>query len=446
MGNKLILIAGITCFLFLAIIVSAHNFKYYETNFESRMQVVKLIAKSIGESINVRMLEGEVHQLDSIVRSIGNLENIKEAQIIDANGIIRYSHNSLNIETQTTSKMVLNTLKTQQESEGLEDFGNEHILSVTMPFINKSLCQACHGKQKIIIGVLRVGMDWQPMKSALASQLLKNIIVSVIFYIIILVLFLLFHRLYNNAQKAYLHLHQVHEQLIKSEKMAAVGQMAAAISHDLRNPLTGIKMATYYLSSKLNNKEEEIDNILKDIELEIEYASNVVTNILAYSRPTDLIYTRSDINKIIEDTMHYVSLQNKDSSIKVIKDYDFSIPEILIDNKYIKQAIVNVLTNSLQAMPKGGDLTVATKLLGGSVLITIKDTGVGIAKSDLGNVFAPFFTKKARGVGLGLSIVNNIITKHGGMTQLDSEEGRGTIVSIYLPMHNAENNDDQKIG
>jgi len=229
-------------------------------------------------------------------------------------------------------------------------------------------------------------------------------------------------------------LQQTQQQLIKTEKMAAIGQMAAAISHDLRNPLTGIKMATYYLGSKIDKSEVEINSILQDIELEIDYASNVVTNILTYSRSTELIYTMSSINQIIEDTMHFVYLKNRDKGIELVKEYDNTISEILLDNKKIKQVIVNLLSNSMQAMPNGGQLKVATKLNQDNVRIIISDTGSGIDKSVQERIFTPFFTTKARGVGLGLSIVNNIVQKHGGKTEIISEVDKGTVFTVTLPI------------
>jgi len=338
------------------------------------------------------------------------------------------------VGTPTGSAVILKALKEKKEFDSFEQRDSDYLFSLALPIPNEQRCYPCHGKDKDILGVLRVGIDWIPIRKNLAAVVQRDIIVSLIFYVCILFLSLLFQRLYNNAQRAYSHLQQTQEQLIKTEKMAAIGQMAAAISHDLRNPLTGIKMATYYLGSKVNRQDSEIDNILKDIELEIDYASNVVTNILTYSRPTELIYSQIDINKLIEDTLHFVHLQNRELSIDIDKNYDPNIPEVLIDAKQFKQVIINLFSNSLQAMPKGGRLIISTSGLNDEIIIKIQDTGVGIAKSDVDKIFAPFYTTKARGVGLGLSIVSNIVKKHGGIIELNSEEGQGTTFIIKLPL------------
>lgn len=433
MQNKFILILGILSLLFLVIIVSSNSFYHYQHSVSDQKEKEWLLAKTIAKSLDLPMLAGEMKTVQEMLVAVGKLENLKRVHITDDQGIIRYSSQPERIGSLTGSDIIKQAIKENREVDRFESRGEDYLFSLALPIQNEERCHSCHGSQKQLLGVLRVGVDWLPIKKNLTRVLQRDVIVALTFYIIILVMSFLFQRLYNNAQQAYMHLQQTQEQLIKTEKMAAIGQMAAAISHDLRNPLTGIKMATYYLSSRINRKEAEINNILQDIELEIDYASNVVTNILTYSRPTDLIYVRCDINKLIEDTMHFVHLQNKDSKIKLVKEYDENMPEILIDNKQIKQVIVNLLSNAMQAMPDGGKLTLKTAKKDGNVEIEVQDTGAGIKQQDIDRIFTPFFTTKARGVGLGLAIVNNIVQKHGGHIKVESNPGQGTSFKIILP-------------
>ncbi len=434
MKNRFILMLGILNLIFLVIIISSHSLYHYHHSIDAQKEKAWALAKTISKALELPMLEGEMSTVQDILLTVGQLEDLKRVHITNDKGLIRYSAHPEKINTFTGSDIIIEAIKTKREVDRFEQRQDDYIFSLALPIENEERCYPCHGSEKDLLGVLRVGMDWIPIRNNLMRVLQKDILVAMIFYIGILIISFLFQRLYNNAEQAYTHLQQAQDQLIKTEKMAAIGQMAAAISHDLRNPLTGIKMATYYLGSKLEKADSEINNILKDIELEIDYASNVVTNILTYSRPTQLIYKRADLNKIIEDTMHFVHLQNRDSHIEVIKDYDENIPEILMDNKQIKQVIINLLSNSIQAMTDGGKLTIQTRLKPEEVELKIIDTGSGIAPKDLERIFMPFFTTKARGVGLGLSIVSNIVQKHGGFVDVKSVLGEGTVFTVRLPL------------
>jgi len=434
MGNRLILILGVLSLVFLVIIVSSHSLYHYNHSVIEQKDKGWVLVYTIAKSLDLLMFEGEMTTVQEVLVTVGELEHLKRIHLTDDKGIIRYSSTPSRINTPTKSNVIRNALKEKREIDAFEQRGGDYIFSLALPILNEKRCHSCHGDKKDILGILRVGMDWSPIKENLMTVFRRDIIVSVTFFIFIIVISILFQRFYNNAQQAYIHLQQTQQRLIKTEKMAAIGQMAAAISHDLRNPLTGIKMATYYLGSKIDKSETEINSILQDIELEIDYASNVVTNILTYSKPTELIYNMSDINKIIEDTMYFVNLKNRDKGIELIKEYDNTIPEILVDNKKIKQVIVNLLSNSMQAMPKGGQLKIVTKLNADNVQIIISDTGSGIEKSVQERIFTPFFTTKARGVGLGLSIVNNIVQKHGGNVEVISEVDKGTVFVVILPV------------
>jgi len=434
MGNRFILIFGILSLIFLVIIVSSHSLYQYNHSIIDQKAKAWVLAKTLVKSLDLPMLEGEMESVQKMLVTVGEIEHLKRIHITDDKGVIRYSSNPKKVNTATGSEVIKQALESHEEVDDFEQREEDNIFSLALPIPNEKRCHNCHGGKKQILGILRVGIDWGPIKADLGKVLQRDIIVSLLFYGVILVLSFLLQGLYNNAQKAYVHLQQTQTQLIKTEKMAAIGQMAAAISHDLRNPLTGIKMATYYLGSKIDRSESELTNILKDIELEIDYASNVVTNILTYSRPIELIYAPTDINKVIEDTMHFVDLQNREETIELLREYDPHIPDVMVDNKQIKQVIINLLLNSVQAMQNGGKLTVRTRLIKDTVEIVVEDTGVGIEKKVIDRIFVPFFTTKARGVGLGLSIVNNIVLKHHGMTSVESEKDKGTIFKVILPI------------
>jgi len=435
MNNRLILFLALISLVFLIVLNFVNNKFYRQQALDMQKEKAMILVSTIAKSLDLPMNDGEMATVQEMLQTVGQLQHFKRIHLTDDTGLIRYSSNPWQINTVTGSDVIKQAIREKKVSEGFEYRDKDYIFTLAMPILNEHRCYSCHDDKKALLGILRVGIDWSPIQATLSGLLWRDVIVSVYFFITIVILSFLFQRLYSNAQKSYLHLKQAQEQLIKAEKMAAIGQMAAAISHDLRNPLTGIKMATYYLASKLNNAQPEITNILKDIELEIDYASNVVTNILTYSRPTELIYTRADIHKLIEDSLHFVALQNKEDNVKVVTEFDPAVPEVLIDAKQVKQVIINLFANAMQAMAQsGGSLTIRTRLQDKTVVIIISDTGVGVERKNLDRIFAPFFTTKARGVGLGLAIVHNIIRKHDGSIDVSSIVGTGTSFTIRLPI------------
>ncbi|MCP4649251.1 MAG: hypothetical protein GY853_04100 [PVC group bacterium] len=434
MKNKLIFVFGIFSLVFLVIIVSTNIVFHFRHTLKLEKEKAWALVKTLSKSLDLPMVAGEMDVVADTLVTVGELEDLKRIHITDTRGIIRYSSNPKQVDSLTHSEVIERALAEKKEIADFEHRGGDYLFSLALPILNEQRCYPCHPQKDEILGVLRVGIDWKPVQKTLMGNIRQDIIIAVIFYIIAIFISVLFQRFYNATQVAYENLEKAQEQLIKTEKMAAIGQMAAAISHDLRNPLTGIKMATYYLGSKIDKDNVEIGNILKDIDLEIDYASNVVTNILTYSKPTELIYVYADINKVIKETIPFLHLQSRDLNIELITNYGKDIPEALIDVRQIKQAIVNLLTNSIQAMPEGGRLTVSTKLVGKSVELTVLDTGTGISLDDETKIFNPFFTTKARGVGLGLSIVFSIVNRHGGSVELSSEVNKGTIFIIQLPI------------
>ena len=435
MGNRLIFAAVILNLAFLIVLNAFHATAYYKSTLKAEKEKALVLATTIAHSLDLPMNEGEMAVVQEMLQNIVRLSSTKIINLTDDTGLIRFSSDPWKINSRIVSVFTERALKENIIAEGVERQGQATLYSLALPIMNEHRCYSCHGDKKNILGVLRIGVDWDSVQATLKDSYKRDAAVSIVFYIVLISLALLFRRLYVRAQKANIVLRHTQEQLIKSEKMAAIGQMAAAISHDLRNPLTGIKMAAYYLGTKLNDTQPEAVNILKDIELEIDYASNVVTNILFYSRPTELIYTCVDIHKILEDALRFIRIQNKVGNIDIVTDYGTDIPDVLIDAKLIKQVVMNLFSNAVQSMSSaGGALTVRTRAENKNLVITIADTGCGIEQKNLDRIFTPFFTTRARGVGLGLAIVHTIIHKHGGSITVDSVVGTGTTFMITLPV------------
>lgn len=253
-------------------------------------------------------------------------------------------------------------------------------------------------------------------------------------------------------ERAYKELQQLQAQLIQSEKLASMGQMAASVAHEINNPLAGTLTYIKLMLKRLNRApltEPELENFeryLLTIEKEINRCSGIVRNLLDFSRQTEPSFQPVNINTIVEKALDLVNhqiitLQN----IKIEKRLS-PLPQTVADFAQLQQAFMNIALNASEAMKDGGVLSISTRWLKDQrqVKIEFKDTGCGVPKEDLSKIFDPFFTtKKKEGTGLGLSVVYKIINKHRGTIDVDSELGEGTTFIIRLPLITLEDRSDK---
>jgi PAS domain S-box-containing protein len=226
-------------------------------------------------------------------------------------------------------------------------------------------------------------------------------------------------------------LKEAEEQLIKSERLAAIGQVAAMVGHDLRNPLTSIKGATYYLKKKLGPKmDEKAMEMLELIEKDIEHSNEIITDLMEYSKEIRLELTETTPKSIIKEALSLVEIPK---NVKVI-DSTQSEPKIKMDIDKMKRVFANFIKNAVEAMLEGGKLTISTKESDGNVEIMFIDTGIGMAKEVMEKIWTPFFTTKAEGMGLGLPICKRVIEAHGGKISVESIVGEGTTFAVTIPV------------
>ncbi|MDK9708335.1 MAG: ATP-binding protein [Desulforhopalus sp.] len=218
------------------------------------------------------------------------------------------------------------------------------------------------------------------------------------------------------------------------EKLAAIGDLAAGIAHEVRNPLSSIKGYVTY-SGSLFPKDSENRRTAEITAEEVDRVNRVISELLEFARPSDLKLKTTDIVKLIEHATGIVAQEAAFAGVTMVKQFGHNPPPVMIDPDRITQVILNLLINAVQAMEKGGQLTVETRRENESIVIDISDTGPGISPKDQSNVFNPYFTTKKKGTGLGLAIVHKIVEDHGGSIRIHSEEGHGTRVSMRLPFH-----------
>lgn len=228
------------------------------------------------------------------------------------------------------------------------------------------------------------------------------------------------------------------DKLQEAEIQAAVSQIAAATAHEIRNPLATargfVQMAQSILEKKGRYKKELILEYLAEAIAGIDNATHTISDFLALVYPRKEGLQIADINKIVQEVMQVIESVGAMSGIAMETNLAENIPVCLLDIGGIKKALLHVLHNAIQAMPNGGKLSVSTAETNEYICISIADTGVGIPKEYLDRIYTPFFTTKAQGSGLGLTLTNRIIQHHDGFIRVESAEAKGTTVKIFLPV------------
>jgi len=226
------------------------------------------------------------------------------------------------------------------------------------------------------------------------------------------------------------------QKFYESQKLAAVGQLSAGIAHEVRNPLSSIKMSLQILEKRLNPTGND-QKRFKIAQKEVEHLEKLVSDILIFARPVEPERKPVNINILLEHSLHMAEKEIMDKAIKIETRLAEGLPEVFIDQAMIDQVLLNIYLNAIDAMEPGGRLLLSTfqpKESGRYVCVTIEDSGCGIAPEDLAHIFNPFFTKKKYGTGLGLTQVKKIIDLHNGAIKITSEQGKCTRVVINFPI------------
>ncbi|MGA1844824.1 MAG: ATP-binding protein [bacterium] len=232
--------------------------------------------------------------------------------------------------------------------------------------------------------------------------------------------------------------HRVNEQLIRSAKMASLGQLSANIAHEIRNPLTAIKMRMYSLNRELANTPSTGED-LGIIREEIDRIEKTVKNCLDFARPPEPCLQMCDVHTIVEGTLDLLSSKAESQHIRIVKRFDATPAQLEADREQMRQVFFNLILNAIEAMPDGGTLDISTdkkedKRLQSFIEIRIADTGPGLPVHFKRRLFEPFFTTKTEGTGLGLFIASRIIKMHRGAIEAESRPGQGTVFAVKLPI------------
>lgn len=250
--------------------------------------------------------------------------------------------------------------------------------------------------------------------------------------------------MHKNMKEAYQNLKAVQEQIVWTEKLASLGKLAATIAHEINNPLAGVLNYIRLIIKQLSRNRLSQDNLenisryLAIMESETARCGEIVKDLLAFARRTKITMENNRIESIVDRTLSLISHELEIRELQLKKDIAPNLPTIKCDFKQIQQVLLNLVYNAIEAMQRGGTLTLTANRADGAepfLEIGISDTGCGISKKDMEKIFEPFFTTKTegKGVGLGLSVVYGIIAGHNGTISVESEPGKGSTFTVRLP-------------
>jgi len=224
---------------------------------------------------------------------------------------------------------------------------------------------------------------------------------------------------------------RMEEALVRSQRLAAIGETAAIVGHDLRNPLAAIAGATYLLRKQAADKiDDNGREALRIIEGSIEHSDKVINDLLEYSSEIRLQTSTTDPRSVIDAAL---SLARVPENVRVANEVQAE-PRIVMDADKIQRAFLNIIRNAVEAMPQGGTMTISSRRTDGKVEFRFEDTGLGMPRETLEKLWTPLFTTKARGMGFGLAITRRIVEAHGGTVTADSESSKGSTFTVKLPV------------
>lgn len=226
---------------------------------------------------------------------------------------------------------------------------------------------------------------------------------------------------------------ETHQRLVHQERIAALGRAAAQVAHEVKNPLAGLLLYSLHLQSKAEKFSESEASLVNKIADTINQLIRRVEQILGFARPLSLSPRPGDLNRIVNDVLELLRPQLTANKVEVRMSPDRNRATVMLDEASMNGALLNLILNAIEAMPKGGTLSITTEAVDETLRLEITDTGRGISEEEAKNIFEPFYTTKEQGLGLGMPYAKKIIEQHGGLISLRSQFGEGTTIYVTLP-------------
>ncbi len=383
----------------------------------------------------------QMEMLDAVIRNAienVNVEVVKLHSIYE--GVVIYSTDpGLSNEKSVITDGYLTALNGDISSElltgekGLWGFGIERIRGKKIVRTYIPLKVPLEYNRIVIAGILEMELDMTDQYRAIVKLQYQIFGISILMMtLIFFALLLIVHKAEKIIAKRNLEQRELVEQLNLAERLAALGEMVAGVSHEIKNPLGIIQSTAEFLNGMPDSNaiQKRLSGVITEEAIRL---NRIVTEFLDFARPHELNIRECRLNMIIEKNLEFMKPEIDKNRIFVKTDIPVRGCEIFMDQDLIHRVLMNIIMNAIQAMENGGTLSVTTAESKGGYNITVQDTGSGISPDNIKKIFNPFFTTKEKGSGLGLPIVRKIIEGHNGTIDIESVEGEGTKVVIYLP-------------
>ncbi|MBK5275038.1 MAG: HAMP domain-containing protein [Desulfuromonadales bacterium] len=449
---------------------------------ESARESAELLLHTVESSIYNTMHLGNVQDVSTILSMVGQHNQLVGVRIFHPQGVILRSSNASEVGRAVNANDY--NLYQTPKNYGIFDlppYGD--VLSMVKPIYNEPVCHTCHGSKARVIGILNINYSLKRTQAQMleASRIFIASSVAITLFLAVTILFILhnfvkkpldrmiekmsqvekgdlnvridyhrndeigrlidsFNSMVDRLDAAKTELEQFHfQQLEQADRLASIGEMAAGIAHEIKNPLAGISAALSIIRDDITVADPR-NAILGEVLQQVQRLDKTVNDLLFFGKPSLPELTCIDINYILETTCKFASQHRSVMNIKKEINLAPDLPPVYADGKQMQQVFLNLILNAFQAMAGGGTLTITT----GTVMrqgreyvsIDVADTGSGIPPQVLEKIFTPFFTTKAQGTGLGLPICCKLIKLHDGDIRVSSDDRHGTIFTVELPACN----------
>ncbi len=438
----------------------------------------EILMVTVVNSIFNSKCQGDSEKLQHTLELIANSPSLHIVRIFNpGNGIIANS----SFAAELGQPMLTRELEAYHRGDDavMLDSDGEDVLSILKPIRNKAICHQCHSPEHDVLGVLNLNYSIAGTNALLNSSS-RCFSISMLFITLLLsvgvacilvryvrkpimvltnlmarveageknvrmvpryndeISYLMhsFNSMLDKLEAAQLELEQYHfQQMEHADRLAAIGEMATGVAHEIKNPLAGIKGALPLIAEDFSPGDERLQ-VVSDIMAQIERLNKTATDLLKFGRPGTPQFAYLNVNDVICETLFFVAQHPESKNVEQLKQLGQDIPLIWADCKQLQQVLLNIIINALQAMPAKGHVLLTTTQVheggGDYVQIQIADDGPGIPEFVREKIFAPFFTTKNRGTGLGLSICKQLVKQNNGRINVDSSSA-GTTFTLVFP-------------
>ncbi|MFQ6609856.1 MAG: ATP-binding protein [Fidelibacterota bacterium] len=478
--TKLIFSSGVIIFAFGVLIIFVLN-RIRESTFHHYLtELVLPIEELVTNQIIHNMKSHKPSHFQSILNNFTTSDILKRISVIDDTGKVVFSTDTASINLTLPLNIESHAFNEKDESIFIYDlYETSDIVAIRSAIHNQTYCHKCHDPEKTHLGFIdiRIGtnIEHRITKMLLTYDILRFLIIFIIFHIIIIYSH---HRYFQSpfnkikqkikdiqagkfdtpmeitsrgelnflgknisqmaeslkkSQEEIKSLHQ-HE-MNRAGQLASVGELAASVAHEIKNPIAGVKNALEIISEEYHDLKNS--EILKEMFSQIDRIVKTIQDLMEFSSPVEPVFEPLNIHLTIEQAVSLYKKHFKKEGVKIISEFEKNLPDIYGDNTLLNQVFSNMLLNSFQAMQSKDvrEIRIATHYDKDQQLITIEfeDSGVGIPDKSLQDIFKPFYTTKHKGTGLGLSLSHSIILLHNGKISVYSENGIGTKFIISFP-------------